>query len=162
MRPSVKRLLLELSKTISFPEPILEIGSLRVEGQEELANLRPLFPGKKYIGSDIRQGLGVDRILDIEDANMFSGSIGSIIMADTLEHIKHPFRAMSEAHRLLKPDGVIFISSVFFFPIHNYPNDYWRFTSQAFVLLMLNFRNVKVSFDGHSSLPVGIYGHGYK
>ena len=35
-----------VAETFVLPEPILEIGSYQVAGQEELINLRSLFPGR--------------------------------------------------------------------------------------------------------------------
>jgi len=60
MRPTIRRFVDAVAQTLPIGEPIYEFGSYRVEGQEELADLRPLFPGKEYIGCDLRPGLGVD------------------------------------------------------------------------------------------------------
>ena len=65
MRKNVKKLIKGFAEKFEIQEPIIEIGSFLVEGQEELADLRPLFKGKKYIGCDMRPGPGVDRIEDV-------------------------------------------------------------------------------------------------
>jgi hypothetical protein len=36
----------------------VEIGALQVAGQEAISDLRPLFPGKIYIGCDMRSACG--------------------------------------------------------------------------------------------------------
>ena len=36
-----------VAETFDLPEPILEIGSYQVAGQEGIANLRSLFPGRE-------------------------------------------------------------------------------------------------------------------
>ena len=62
MRPHLREFLELCARTLACPEPIVEIGAFQVSGQEAIADLRPLFPGKNYIGCDMRPGVGVDRI----------------------------------------------------------------------------------------------------
>jgi hypothetical protein len=54
-----------VAETFDLPEPILEIGSYQVADQRDLINLRDLFPGKSYLGVDIRSGPGVDLVADV-------------------------------------------------------------------------------------------------
>lgn len=143
-------------------EPIYEIGSYRVEGQEEFANLRPFFPGMVYVGCDMRQGLGVDRIEDVHSLKIKSNSVGTVLIMDTLEHVENVHQAMDEIYRVLKPKGMVIMSSVMNFPIHDYPSDYWRFTPKAFELLLRRFDYYEVEFDGDPSFPEGVYGFGIK
>jgi hypothetical protein len=74
----------------------------------------------------------VDPVEDIHKLSFRSGEMGTFILADTLEHVSDPPRAMREIHRCLRADGVAIFSSVMCFPIHGYPNDYWRFTPRRF------------------------------
>ena len=69
---------------------------------------------------------------------------------------------MSEIHRILKPGGMVIMSSVMKFPIHDYPSDYWRFTPKAFELLLRRFAVYEVAFDGDPEFPEGMYGFGIK
>jgi SAM-dependent methyltransferase len=148
--------------TDNFREPVLEIGSFRVEGQEDLANLRELFPGKKFVGVDMRKGLGVDRIENIHALKIPSNSVGSVICIDTLEHVENIEKAMKEMYRVLRPGGSIVIVSVMNFPIHDYPSDYWRFTPECFRRLLERFDEVIVESDGDEKFPIGVYGAGIK
>ncbi|HSB04485.1 MAG TPA: methyltransferase domain-containing protein [Thermodesulfobacteriota bacterium] len=162
MRQSVKDYLVKIVNRFPIMEPIYEIGSFRVEGQEEFADLRPFFPGKAYIGCDMRSGLGVDRIEDVHCLNIKSNSIGTVLVFDTLEHVENVYQAMEEIYRILKPGGMVIMSSVMNFPLHDYPSDYWRFTPKAFDLLLKRFAIHEVEFDGDPSFPEGIYGFGIK
>ena len=63
MRESIKEFVKIVSKTLPTPEPIYEFGSWQKPGAESLANLRPLFPDKEYVGCDMREGFGVDRVI---------------------------------------------------------------------------------------------------
>lgn len=162
MRQSVKEYLSKILQRYPAMEPVYEIGSYRVEGQEEFADLRPFFPGKVFVGCDMRSGLGVDRIEDVHCLKMKRNSIGTILIFDTLEHVENVHRAMEEVYRVLKPGGMVILSSVMNFPIHDYPSDYWRFTPKAFELLLKRFGVFEIEFDGDPAFPEGIYGFGVK
>jgi len=84
MRQSVKDDLIQIINRYPALEPIYEIGSYRVEGQKEFADLRPFFPGKVYVRCDMRLGLGVDRIEDVHCLEIKSKSVGEILISDTL------------------------------------------------------------------------------
>jgi SAM-dependent methyltransferase len=162
MRQSVKDYLKKILGQYPVLEPIYEIGSYRVEGQEEFANLRPFFPGKVYVGCDMREGLGVDRVEDLHHLKIRSHSVGMVLIFDTLEHVENVHQAMEEIYRVLKPGGMVIMSSVMKFPVHDYPSDYWRFTPKAFELLLKRFEVHDVEFDGDPDFPEGVYGFGMK
>ncbi|NMD04281.1 MAG: class I SAM-dependent methyltransferase, partial [Deltaproteobacteria bacterium] len=131
MRDSVKEFVSDVIETVPLKEPIYEFGSYLVPEQIELANLRSLFPGKEYIGCDMRGGPGVDRILNLHNIDLPPATAGTVLCLDTLEHVEYPRKAMEEIHRILKPGGIVIISSVMNYPIHDFPFDYWRFTPEA-------------------------------
>lgn len=55
MRESIKEFAKITAETLPNYAPIYEFGSYQVPGQEELANLRPLFPDKEFVGADMRE-----------------------------------------------------------------------------------------------------------
>ena len=162
MRQVVKDFAVIGARILPIAEPIYEFGSLRVPGQETFADLRPLFPGKEYVGADMREGLGVDKILNLHDIDLPDDSVGTILCLDTLEHVEYPHKAMQEIYRVLKPDGIAVISSVMYFRIHDYPHDYWRFTPEAFRSLLKPFTSTFVSFAGVETFPHTVVGIGFK
>jgi len=58
MRAHLREFLELCAQTLVCPEPIVELGAFQVAGQEEISDLRPLFPGKIYIGCDMQPGAG--------------------------------------------------------------------------------------------------------
>lgn len=162
MRPEGRAFVQKIATRFNVPEPIYEFGSFQVPGQEELANLRPFFPGKTYIGCDMTAGPGVDSVMNMENTQLASCSVGTVISIDTLEHVKNVHAAVLEIYRILKPGGLCIIASVMLFPIHRHPDDYWRFTPSAFALLLENFTQKEITSDGDPHFPVGIYGFGVK
>ncbi len=94
MRKVVRDFIREVSETLPILEPIYEFGSFQVTGQEELANLRPFFQGMKYVGTDLREGPGVDVVLNVHNIYLPSESVGTILCLDTLEHVEYPSKAI--------------------------------------------------------------------
>lgn len=148
MRQQVKTFIQVVIDTLKTPEPIYEFGSFQVPEQGAFADLRPLFPGKKYIGADVRPGPGVDVLLDLHHIALPQAAAGTVLCLDTLEHVKNPMQAVREMFRIMHPDGICVITSCMNFPIHNHPNDYWRFTPAGFRLLLDPFTHY---FVGHIS-----------
>lgn len=162
MRKSIKDYARIVAETLPATEPIYEFGALQVEGQEGFADLRPLFPGKTYVGCDMRPGRGVDRILDLHGLDLPSDSVGTILCFDTLEHVEYPHRAVEEMFRVLRPGGFLAITSVMDFHIHDHPHDYWRFTPDAFRSLLRPFTQTQVDWAGREIFPHTVVGIGVK
>ena len=159
MRTHVRNFVSMVTSVVDLPEPIVEIGSYQVDGQHELADLRPLLPGKQYIGCDMRAGPGVDRVENVETGLTFSDeSIGTIICVETLEHVFDVLAAFRGFRHVLKLGGVVIITSAMLFPIHDYPGDYWRFTPECFARLLSGFDHYHVWSEGDPGCPDTLYG----
>jgi SAM-dependent methyltransferase len=158
MRESIKEFVRICARNLPISEPLYEFGALQVSGQEGFADLRPFFPGKKYVGADLRNGPGVDVILDLHHIDLPSGSVGTVLILDTLEHVEFPRKAIENVHRILNENGILVISSVMNFPIHDYPYDYWRFTPEGFRSLLRPFPFSFVDSLGNPDFPHTIVG----
>jgi SAM-dependent methyltransferase len=146
-----------IAETFPLPGPVLEIGSFQVPGQEGIANLRPLFAGRRYIGVDRRAGPGVDLLADVEALPQADASVGTVIAMNTFEHVKRFWRGFSEIRRVLRPDGALLISCPFFFKIHQFPDDYWRFTPAALELLLEEYPQRIVGWHGAKHRPAHVW-----
>jgi SAM-dependent methyltransferase len=162
MRPVVKAFLADVAEELPLLEPVVEIGARPAEGQEEVADLRGLFAGRDYVACDLQAGPGVDRIEDVHALSFADGSVGTVVAADTLEHVADPIRALQEIHRVLRPGGTVAITSVMFFVIHAHPWDYWRFTPEGFEQLLAPFDERFVTAHGWDQLPETVLGVGRK
>lgn len=162
MRKSIKHFIQLVAETLPIVSPVYEFGAYRVAGQEESANLRPIFQGKEYIGADIREGPGVDIVLDLHNIDLPPNIAGTVLICETLEHVEYPRKAISEAYRILKDNGMLIISSAMYFPIHAHPNDYWRFTPEGFKSLLKEFRQSFVFAAGDPSFPHIVAGIAFK
>jgi SAM-dependent methyltransferase len=122
-------------------------------------DLRPLFPGRSFIGTDFRAGPGVDRIEDLRRLRFADGEVGTALCLDTLEHCEDPIAAARELRRVVSPDGgVCLISSAMLMGIHGYPNDYWRFTPEGFKVLLEGFDDLDVAGMGDPNAPFWVFG----
>ncbi|MBX9878568.1 MAG: class I SAM-dependent methyltransferase [Candidatus Obscuribacterales bacterium] len=162
MRPLVSEFVESCALSLPISEPIYEFGAFIVEGQEDIGDLRKFFPGKAFIGADMREGPGVDIVLDLHDIKLAPSSAGTVICMDTLEHVEYPWKAIDEIHRILNSNGVLIVSSVMNFPIHDYPSDYWRFTPEAFKSLLKPFASSYVEFAGADTFPHSIVAVAFK
>lgn len=132
--------------------PVLEIGSRQVMDQTGYADLRALFPGRVYTGCDVEPGPGVDRVDDACALSAAGGSVGTVLAADSLEHVAEPWRATAEMHRVLVPGGYCVVTVPFIFPIHH-PPDYMRFTPEGLAHLLRPFEHVTVFSLGDAQWP---------
>jgi hypothetical protein len=155
-------LVADVASRLDLAEPIVEFGSLQVE-DDQPHDLRPLFGGKQFIGTDLRDGPGVDRIEDLRALRFSDGEVGTALCLDTLEHCADPMAAARELRRVISPtQGTVLISSVMLMPIHGYPNDYWRFTPDGLRLLLHGYDQVDAAGMGDPTIPFWVFGIGVR
>lgn len=151
-----------MAESFPLPEPILEIGSYQVEGQEQVANLRQFFPGKEYIGVDFRPGPGVDCVANVEALPQATASIGTVLAFSAFEHVQRFWIGFEEVYRVLRPDGAFLLACPFYFNQHGYPSDYWRFTPQAFELLLERYPTRILGWSGPPRRPLHVWAAGFR
>ncbi len=137
--------------------PVWEIGSYRVEGQEEYGDLRALFPGLEYVGCDMREGPSVDRIEDITRLSAADGSVGTLICLNTLEHVFDIRAGFSEIARVVAADGMAIINVPFYFKVHDYPGDFWRITPEGMEKITAPFPWRIVGSRGWETTPTTVF-----
>jgi SAM-dependent methyltransferase len=142
-----------VAETFDCPGPIYEFGSFQVEGQEGIADLRELFPGKPFLGCDMRPGPGVDRVEDVSALSLPDGAVGTALCIETFEHVFEVRRAFDEVHRVLQPGGLFVLTSPLNFRIHGYPDDYWRMTPSCLRRLLAPYAVRLVGWQGHEAFP---------
>jgi SAM-dependent methyltransferase len=144
-------------ETFPCPEPILEVGSYQVDGQEQVANLRRFLPGRCFVGTDLRHGPGVDAVANVESLPYRNHSFGTVIALNLFEHVPRFWLGFQEIQRVLRTDGLLIIGCPFYFRIHSFPNDYWRFTPEAFRLMLEEMPSKIIGYHGPSKRPLSVW-----
>lgn len=103
----------------------------------EQSSYAKYFPNRT--GLDIKPGLGVDVVGDAHNLPFGNEKFDIILCTEVLEHLHSPSIAISEMNRVLKKNGKLILSTRFIFPLHNTPNDYWRFTKYGLKELFKNW-----------------------
>ena len=95
----------------------------------------PIFAGlvRRYWGSDLRASryLGAERpdAFATAEAQPFrSGTFDTVLGLSMLTYLPEPGRMIAEAHRVLKPGGILILEFTQMVPLHDEPHDYFRFT----------------------------------
>lgn len=85
---------------------------------------------------DIKAGDDVDIVANLhalppEWTNRYDICIANAVF----EHLERPWIAAKEIARILAPGGVCHISTHQTFPLHGYPSDFFRFSTDALALI---------------------------
>ena len=83
-------------------------------------------------GNSLHQTYYLDKEMDLTKPIEFPDeSFDTIILSDVLEHIPVPVDLCREISRLLSPGGKLIMSVPFYYPLHETPYDFYRFTEFA-------------------------------
>jgi hypothetical protein len=89
-------------------------------------------PHGQWTRTDIEDGDGVDLVADLEELDTVTAErFDAIFSHSTLEHVKRPWVAVKSMANALKTGGVLYIHSHQTFPLHGYPHDHFRFSTDA-------------------------------
>ena len=125
-----RRNLDEFLKKHASSERIVDVGSGN-------SSYNRFFPNR--IAVDLDPARKPDIIGDAHNLPFGDGEVDAILSTDVFEHLKDPVRAVSEMKRVLKKGGKVIFVTRFIFPIHDSPNDFWRFTKYGLMELFNDF-----------------------
>lgn len=58
----------------------------------------------------------------------YQNAFGTAVCLNVIEHVQNPFRVFAALYQVMKNNGLLIIETVFSFPYHPSPNDYWRYS----------------------------------
>ena len=79
-----------------------------------------------------------------------SSSFSSVALFDVIEHLPNDVAALTEVHRILKPNGFLVATIPFLYRLHEFPFDYRRYTYVGILNLL-----ERTSFDPLIITPIG-------
>ncbi|WP_157628233.1 bifunctional 2-polyprenyl-6-hydroxyphenol methylase/3-demethylubiquinol 3-O-methyltransferase UbiG [Ensifer sp. BR816] len=137
--------LADFVRTIPEGSRVLNIGS----GGEVMDVIRKnQRSGVTVLSTDIDPERKPDFVDDITATKLDAEAFDHVICAEVLEHVREPFKASENIHKILKPGGRVFVSTPFQFPLHDAPHDYFRYTEFGLANIFQNFRSTEVKPRG--------------
>jgi SAM-dependent methyltransferase len=106
---------------------------------------------ERYIGADLEgypRG-NPDLKFNGSELPLATASIDSAMATEVLEHCAEPEKLLSEISRVLKPGGFFFCTVPFLWPLHEVPNDHYRYTPCALRRLLLEAKFSGVQLKAH-------------
>ena len=98
-------------------------------------SFEPLFAGRvtRYFGTDLARSayLGArppDAFARAEQLPFRDGSMDTVLGLSMITYLPEPSRLLDEAHRVLRPGGILILEFTQMVPLHDEPYDYFRYT----------------------------------
>jgi len=143
-------------------DDVLEIGSRMTNPNAWWIVNRDLAKGT-WTGCDMQEGPGVDIVADIHNPpSEWKGRFSGILCSEVLEHVARPWLALPKLREMIQPDGWLVITTLTSFPIHGFPDDYYRYTPSGLRLLLedAGFKNVQTENRGSIRITLDDHGNG--
>ncbi len=96
------------------------------------------FPNRLTV--DIDPDRNPEIVADAHALPFRDGEFEVVLCTEVLEHVKDPIQVISELRRVLKIGGKVILTTRFVYPLHDTPNDFWRFTEYGLKLLFKDWR----------------------
>lgn len=115
---------------------VIEIGTMRSEPDRPTHHKVWAGHAKSYVMIDAAPGVDVDLVDDAHSLlTVEDKAVDAVIAVSVWEHLERPWIAARQMARILRPGGILYVSTHQTFPIHGYPSDFFRFTDKALALL---------------------------
>lgn len=86
---------------------------------------------------------------DADNLPFKASSFDKIISINSFYYFKNPFNVVKDLHKILKKNGKLILAAPFFYPIHDVPEDRYRFTEYGLkTLLEEDFKVEKITIIG--------------
>lgn len=105
--------------------PVIDLGSGNYASW-----YKPIFNGEEYYTLDFDKtpSFTPNFIMDIHDMRKIkNNTYGIVLILETLEHVRNPFKAFKEIHRIMRKGGLLICTTVAAWCLHREPQDFWRF-----------------------------------
>jgi len=140
----------------SCPNPIsplvLDVGC----GERPYADL---FQKTQYIGLNYSTvAASPDIVGDAQALPLKNDSFDIVFSTQVIEHVPEPKILVAEAFRVLKPGGIFVLTGPFYWPLHEEPYDFFRFTRYGFqhIVSSAGFNIIGIQGDAGAITQVAI------
>ncbi len=112
------------------------------------------FPNRVTI--DIDPERKPDIVGDAHTLPFRDGEFTYMLCTEVLEHLKDPRTAVSEMRRVLSAGGTLVLTTRFVYPLHDTPNDYYRYTKYGLRELFREWEIVELTPEAGTFSTVGV------
>ena len=96
-------------------------------------------PALRVLAFDIVPTENVQVVADAHRIPLATGSVDAVVVQAVLEHVLDPHQVVSEIHRVLRPDGVVYAETPFMQQVHAGAFDFTRFSDSGHRWLFRRF-----------------------
>lgn len=135
---------------------ILELGSGKKRDGEYYYSAKRLFSeSNDFIQSDVvaEYGHSLVDITQMDDIEAFD----MILCMNVLEHVYEYQKAIENLHRALRKGGQLAVFVPMYYPLHDEPHDYWRFTEHSLRRMFADFSEVEIEYSGVRQFAVAYF-----
>lgn len=98
----------------------------------------------KFVYTDCVKTNITDYVMDAHRLKFKNNMFDTVLCIGVLEHTKNPHKVVDEIYRVLKSNGIVYVTVPFMQPYHSSPTDYWRFTKDGLRELFKDFKIIKI------------------
>lgn len=118
------------------PCRVLEIGTRAWDSKPPKHHKQQVLeanPSAEWIGADSSPGDGVDVVADIHHLSHHFpiARFDAVLVPWVMEHVARPWIAAVELARVVRPGGLVLVTTHQAFPHHAYPHDYFRYSTDG-------------------------------
>lgn len=98
---------------------------------------RECFGDVRYLGMDFTtKDSSPDFVGDACRIPIRTGAVDIVLCTQVIEHVPEPSELLCELHRVLRPGGSLILTGPMYWPLHEEPYDFYRFTKYGFIHLL--------------------------
>lgn len=121
----LKEFLQEAADTLGPEQKVLDAGS--GEGFYSSLFTHTGYESTDFCGVDKTYG-DITFICNLENIPIPAERYDAVLLTQVIEHLPNPSDVLDEIHRILKPTGKLWLTGPLFFPEHEAPYDFYRYT----------------------------------
>ncbi len=157
-RPRAKQYLEGVLKKYGTFPGVLDVGA-----GEDPNFYEDLFPVGLFDKLDLAQNKAgtIKWVRDVHDLDGLPPCFYDLaICMETLEHLQCPGQAVDQVKNIVKPGGILVVTTVACWGVHGHPKDYWRILPDGmeFILRAAGLEILEVKLEqANTAVPCGVF-----
>jgi len=118
---------------------------------------KDMFGNCQYVGVNYSQdGASPEIVGDALNLPIKSASVDIVLCSQVIEHVPDPKKLIKESYRVLKSGGGLILTGPFYWPLHEEPYDFYRFTYYGFEYLLkhIGYKSIDIKADGNDWIQI--------